>query len=72
MVKGEKRRAYLIAVQQRRGVVRVYAVVALSPEAAVAQVTAKATDDMQVRVVGGLSRDTARRLGLTPGEMRLI
>ena len=72
MTKGEKRTAYLIAVRQRCEVVRVYAVVALSPEAALAQVSAMATDDMQVEIVGGLSRDMIRRLGLKSGEMRLI
>ena len=72
VTKGEKRTAHLIAVRHRREVVRVYAVVALSPKAALAQVSVMETDDMQVEVVGGLSRDMVRRLGLKSGEMRLL
>lgn len=68
----EKHTAYLIAVHQKREAVRVYAVVARSAEAALAQVRAMATDSMQLEIVGGLSRDMIRRLGLMPGQMRLI
>ncbi|MEL6064526.1 MULTISPECIES: hypothetical protein [unclassified Methylobacterium] len=70
--KKEKRTAYLIAVHQKREAVRVYAVLAVSAETALSQVRALATEDMAVDVVGALSRDLARQLGLKPGEMRLV
>ncbi|MDP4006069.1 hypothetical protein [Methylobacterium sp. NEAU K] len=71
-MKREKHTAYLIAVHERREAVRVYAVVANWAEAALAQVGALATEDMQVEIVGALSRDMVRRLGLKPGETRMI
>jgi hypothetical protein len=64
--------AYLVAVRQRHEAPRVYAVIAPSARAALEQVGALATEDMQVEVVGGLSRDLVRRLGLKPGELRLV
>ena len=67
-----KRTAYLIAVHQRRETVRVYAVLAERAEAALAEVRALATDAMEVEIVGALSRNLARQLGLKPGDMLLV
>lgn len=67
-----KRTAHLIAVHQKREAVRVYAVLATMAEAALSQVRAMATDDMEVEIAGALSRDMARQLGLKVGEMRLV
>ena len=67
-----KRTAYLIAVRQKREALRVYAIVARSAEAALAQVKGLTTDRMDAEVVGALSRDLTRRLGLKSGEMRLV
>ncbi len=67
-----KRTAYLIAVRQKREALRVYAVVAPSAEAALAQVKGLTTDRMDAEVVGALSRDLTRSLGLKSGEMRLV
>lgn len=72
MTKQVTRTAYLIAVHQRREAVRVYAVLAQSVAAALAQVGELATDDMRVEVVGSLGRDIVRRLRLKPDEMRLV
>lgn len=70
--KKAKRTAYLIAVDQRREAVRVYAVLAQSAAEALHQVSTMATDDGHVEVVASLGRDLVRRLGLKPGEMRLV
>jgi hypothetical protein len=70
--KKAKRTAYLIAFNQRREAVRVYAVLAQSAAEALHQVSTMARDDMHVEVVGSLGRDLVRRLGLKPGEMRLV
>lgn len=70
-IKG-KHTAHLIAVYQKRETVRVYAVLAVAAEDALAQVRLMATDDMKVEIVGALSRDLARQLGLKAGEMRLV
>ena len=70
--KPKKHTAHLIAVHQKREAVRVYAVLAQSATAALAQVAEMATDDMQVELTGSLGRDLVRRLGLKPGEMRLV
>jgi hypothetical protein len=67
-----KRTAFLIAVHQKREAVRVYAVLAVSAETALTQVRAMATDAMEVEVVGALSRDLAKRLGLKQGEIQLV
>lgn len=67
-----KRTAYLIAVHQRRETVRVYAVLADKAETALAQVRVLATDAMEVEVVGALSRNLARQLGLKPGDTLLV
>lgn len=72
MGKREKHTAYLIAAHQRCEAVQVYAVVARSAEVALAKVSAMATDNVQFEIVGGLSRDMIRRLGLKPGQMRLV
>jgi hypothetical protein len=68
----QKSTAFLIAVHQKRETVRVYAVLAVTAETALTQVRALATDAMKVEMVGALSRDVAKRLGLKPGEMRLV
>ncbi|MCJ2024134.1 hypothetical protein [Methylobacterium sp. J-067] len=52
--------------------VRVYAVVANSAEAALAQVAGLTVDGIATEVVGALLRDLTRSLGLKPGEMRLV
>jgi hypothetical protein len=70
--KKEKRTAYLIAVRQKREALRVYAVVAPTAQAALELISALATEGMEVELVGGLSRDMVRRLGLKPGEMQLV
>lgn len=67
-----KRTAYLIAMRQKREALQVYAVVAASAEAALAQVKGLTTDRMVAEVVGALSRDLTRSLGLKSGEMRLV
>ncbi|WCS27896.1 hypothetical protein LOK46_14050 [Methylobacterium sp. NMS14P] len=67
-----KRTAYLVAVRRKREAIRVYAVVATSAEAALAHVDVLTEDGMETEVVGALSRDLTRSLGLKPGEMRLV
>ncbi|WP_342166156.1 hypothetical protein [Methylobacterium sp. SD21] len=67
-----KRTAYLIAVHQKRQPVRVYAVMDVSAALAVARVAALATDAMKVEIVGSLSRNLARQLGLVLGQIRLV
>ncbi|CAA2155846.1 hypothetical protein MBRA_01469 [Methylobacterium brachiatum] len=67
-----KRTAYLVAVRQKREPTRVYAVVAISAEAALPQLDGLTVDRMETEVVGALSRDLTRSLGLKPGEMRLV
>ncbi len=67
-----KRTAYLVAVRRKREATRVYAEVATSAESALAQVDGLTVDGMQTEVVGALSRDLTRSLGLKPGEMRLV
>lgn len=70
--KRKKHTAYLIAVYQKREMVRVYAVMDQTAELARAQVDALATEAMRVEIVGALSRNLARQLGLTPGQMLLV
>ncbi|MCJ2025151.1 hypothetical protein [Methylobacterium sp. J-067] len=67
-----KRTAYLIAVHQERQPVRVYAVMDVSADLAITQVAALATDATKVEIVGSLSRNLARQLGLVPGQIRLV
>ena len=67
-----KRTAYLIAVRHKREAPRIYAVVAASAEAALAQLDGLTTDGMEIEVVGALYRDLIRRLGLRAGELRLV
>jgi len=67
-----KRTAYLIAVRHKRETPRIYAVVAASAEAALAQLDGLTTDGMGIEVVGALYRDLIRRLGLKAGELRLV
>jgi hypothetical protein len=64
--------AYLIAVHQKGQAVRVYTVLANSAETALTEIRELATDAMEVEIVGALSHDTARRLNLKRGEMRLV
>ena len=70
--KKKKCTAYLIAVRQKREATRVYAVVATSAEAALAQVDGLTVDGMETEVVGAFSRDLTRSLGLKSGEVRLV
>ncbi|MDQ0545216.1 hypothetical protein QO001_004159 [Methylobacterium brachiatum] len=62
----------MIAVRQKREATRVYAVVATSAEAALAQVAGLTVDGIETEVVGTFSRDLTRSLGLKPSEMRLV
>ncbi|MBE7199049.1 MAG: hypothetical protein INR70_14785 [Parafilimonas terrae] len=61
-----------MAVYQKRETVRVYAVMDQTAELARVQVDALATEAMRVEIVGALSRNLARQLGLTPGQMLLV
>ncbi|MCJ2084168.1 hypothetical protein [Methylobacterium sp. J-090] len=67
-----RRTAYLIAVRHKRDLPRIYALFAPSAEAALAQLNELTTEGMGIEVVGALSRDLARRLGLKAGEIRLV
>jgi hypothetical protein len=67
-----KRTVYMVAVRRKREATSVYAVVATSAEAALAQVDVLTVDGMETEVVGAFSRDLARSLGLKPDEMRLV
>jgi hypothetical protein len=71
-VKRSKRTTYLIAARQHLEAVCVYAAIAEMPDAAVAQVRASMPQGTQVEIVGGLSRDMTRRLGLKAGELLLL
>lgn len=67
-----KRTAYLIAVRHKRDLPRIYALVAPSAEAALAQLNELTTEGMGIEIVGALSPDLTQRLGLKPGEIRLV
>jgi len=67
-----KLRAFLVAVTQRREAARVYAVLAATPDEALGAVALVAVPRATLEIVGGLSRDTARRLHLKPGELRIV
>ncbi|TXN21004.1 hypothetical protein [Methylobacterium sp. WL9] len=67
-----RRTAYLIAVRHKRDLPRIYALLAPSAEAALAQLNELTTEGMGIEVVGALSRDLAQRLGLKAGEIRLV
>jgi len=64
--------AYLIGVHQSGECIRVYAVLAPSPEVALEQIAASAAEGEQAKVVGSLARDLVRRLKLQTGEVRLV
>ena len=68
MSKPPKRRAYLVSVSQKREAVRVYAVLASTPDEALETVALNIPPKAQVEIVGGLSRDLVKRLHLKPGE----
>lgn len=70
--KKKKLTAYLVAVRETREAICVYAVVAHSAEAALAFLMERTGDHGQNEVVGALSRDLSRSLGLKPGGVRRI
>ncbi|MHC2109060.1 hypothetical protein [Methylobacterium sp. CM6246] len=67
-----KRHAYLVAVSQKREAVRVYAVLAETPDAALEAVALNAPAKSKLEIVGSLSRALVKRIGLKPGELRLV
>lgn len=72
MPKPPKRRAYLVSVSQKREAVRIYAVLATTPDGALKAVALNVVPKAQLEIVGGLSRDSAKRLGMKLGEPLLI
>ena len=72
MSKPPKRRAYLVSVSQKREPVRVYAVLASTADEALEAIALNLPPKAQMEIVGGLSRDLAKRLHLKPGELLLV
>ncbi|WP_233383699.1 hypothetical protein [Methylobacterium sp. C25] len=70
--KRQRHCAFLIAVHQRREAIRTYAVMATSAEAALERMNSEVLTEAAVVVVGQLSRDSARRLKLKPGDKLLV
>ncbi|MGU3664929.1 hypothetical protein ACLBX9_12150 [Methylobacterium sp. A49B] len=68
MPKPPKRRAYLVSVTQKPDAVRVYAMLASTPDEALEAIMLSVSPRAQVEIVGGLSRDLVKRLHLKPGE----
>lgn len=64
--------AYLVAVTRGRHLVQVYVAMALTADHALAVVAGSLTDMTRVELAGALSRNTARRLRLEPGDMRSL
>ncbi|MGU3666150.1 hypothetical protein ACLBX9_30115, partial [Methylobacterium sp. A49B] len=61
-----------VSVTQRREAVRVYAVLATTADEALEAIALSAPPRAKLEIVGGLSRDMARRMGLKAGELRLV
>lgn len=72
MLHPPKRHAYLVAVSQKREVVRVYAVLALTSDEALEAVVLHVPPKTKVEIVGSLSRALVKRIRLVPGELRLV
>ncbi|KAB1073553.1 hypothetical protein [Methylobacterium soli] len=72
MPKADRYKAFLITVVQRREAHRTYAVVKPSAEEALAVVRGLSADGTKTYLVGGLSRDMVRRLGLKRDDMQMI
>ena len=63
---------FLIAVKDRRGAPRIYAVRGATPAVALALIREAALDETIVELAGKLSGRLARSLKLEPGEYRFI
>ncbi|WCS28871.1 hypothetical protein LOK46_32705 (plasmid) [Methylobacterium sp. NMS14P] len=72
MPKPPKRRADLVSVSEKREAMRVYAVLATAPDEALKAIALNALPTAQLEIVGGLSRDLAKRLRLKLGEPLLV
>ena len=72
MLHPPKRHAYLVAVSQKREAVRVYAVLAETPDGALEVVALNVLPKTTVEIVGSLSRALVKRIRLVPGELRLV
>ncbi len=72
MSKPPKRRTYLVSVSQKHEPVRVYAVLAPTPDEALEAIALNVSPKAQLEIVGGLSRDAAKRLGMKLGEPLLV
>ncbi|WP_342111516.1 hypothetical protein [Methylobacterium sp. SI9] len=72
MSKPPKRRTYLVSVSQKHEPVRVYAVLATTPDEALEAIALNVLPKAQLEIVGGLSRDAAKRLGVKLGEPLLV
>ncbi|GJE42030.1 hypothetical protein AEGHOMDF_1200 [Methylobacterium soli] len=72
MPKGARYKAFLVSVVQRREAHRTYAVVKPSAEEALQRVRDLSAEGTKAYLVGGLSRDMARRLKLKRGDVQLI
>ena len=70
--KQNRHAALLIAVVERCRPSHVYAVVARANDSALATIQAQSPDSERIEVVGGLSRDLTRSLGLKTGDIRRI
>jgi ATP-dependent 26S proteasome regulatory subunit len=67
-----KRRAYLVAVLQKRRTLDVYAVLASTSDEALEVVALNVPPEVRLEIVGGLSRELVKRLRLVLGEPALI
>ncbi len=67
-----KLRCFLVSTDRQRGSAPVYAVLANAAEEALAAVAHEVALRSKPAIIGGLSKDTVRRLGLEPGELRLV
>ncbi|KAB1073639.1 hypothetical protein [Methylobacterium planeticum] len=72
MPKGDRYKAFLVSVVQRREALRTYAVVKPSATEALEAVEALSATGTKAYVVGGLSRDVIRRLKLRRDDIRLV
>lgn len=72
MVQGARLDTYLVAVEQKREPVRLYALLAGSEAEALEIVTAKAIGGTHVEVAGRLSRRIAKGYRLKPGDLILV
>ena len=67
-----KRRAFLVAVKQKREATRVYAVLVRSADEAISLLQAHAAEGGTFELAGTLSGRMARSLKLKPNELRLV